>query len=138
MPEQFVAVVVGNMGYHQSETAEACNVITCIVKNLMVQPCGKNCAWCGQLLSFVRNSNAKTRFCQASVDKRTNLGYTHPQQENKLVCVFCQFCFALDASTRYAYEERKNFQEDARRYIEMKAVDLLLPCAPNKRVSVAS
>ena len=120
VPEQFVARLVYTMAGHQSETSKACNAI---VKKLMRQPCGKNCAWCDQLLSFVLNEDVKTRFCQASVDKRYKLGYTHPEQENKLVCVFCQFCFASDASTRYAYSERRKFQVDARRCIEKEVFD---------------
>jgi len=120
VPAQFVAILVSNMASHQGETSEQCNAI---VEKLMKQPCGRNCAHCGQFLSFVLNSNAKTRFCQASVDKKTSEGYTHPQQLNRLVCLFCQFCFASNASTRYAYEERANFQTDARSNIEKKAFD---------------
>ena len=96
VPEQFVAELVSNMGSHQGETAKKLNAV---VKNLMEKPCGQKCAWCGQFLSFVRNKNVKTRFCQASVDKRTKLGLLHSSTAREqtslrvlsvLLCLRCE------------------------------------------------
>ena len=110
VPAQFIAGLASNMASHSSVKVAPCKAI---LKKLMAQPGSNKCLHCGQVLSFVRHSDAKTRFKQASVDKKNKEAYTHPKQKNRLVCLFCQYCFGGDAATRYPDEDRAKFHVEA-------------------------